>query len=293
MKYSPKQVQSAIDKVKKQLISKWKRKGGYENFGQKELRKFEDKFEDMSDYSNDMKLIRKSVMAFADWASEYDGTNESITEAKTGKEIARKLNLKYHFPKSITDKVKKLKIVTAADLKRILPNSELKDGDIKMILHEPGKNESVNESKFSKSQIEHLRKGYESIQKINPSSPTYKKLTDMLDGLSTDKLKQLSTAKIKWVSMLARNRVQRGKHESVNEATVEPKIIRDLRWIVTKKQNKKVTDPISKKKMTVDLMSASAVVQVYDAISKPNKEKFVAKPLPQMVGIAYKLVKIK
>jgi hypothetical protein len=75
----------------------------------------------------------------------------------------------------------------------------------------------MNEGKFSKSQIDVLRNGYETINTINPSSPTYKKLTDMLDGLPSDKLKQLAGEKIKWVSMLASNRVNRRKTESVNE----------------------------------------------------------------------------
>lgn len=83
-------------------------------------------------------------------------------------------------------------------------------------------NESlINElDKFSSKQIDVLRKGYGDINKINPSSPTYKKLTTLLDNLSLDKLKQLSNADIKWVSMLARNRVNQWKkrHESVNEA---------------------------------------------------------------------------
>jgi hypothetical protein len=79
--------------------------------------------------------------------------------------------------------------------------------------------ESVNESdSFTKQQIDTLKTGYGSIEKINPSSPTYKKLTDMLDSLSIDKLKQLSKANIKFVSMLAANRVKRlEKNESVNE----------------------------------------------------------------------------
>ena len=33
-----------IKRVQKQLSNKWKKKGGWENFGQKELRKMKDKF---------------------------------------------------------------------------------------------------------------------------------------------------------------------------------------------------------------------------------------------------------
>lgn len=72
-KFTPEQIQKVVNKVKKSLINKWKRKGGYENFGQVELRRLEDKFEDFSDYSNRMFKIRKIIMAFDDWASEYTG----------------------------------------------------------------------------------------------------------------------------------------------------------------------------------------------------------------------------
>jgi len=74
--------------------------------------------------------------------------------------------------------------------------------------------ESIN---FSKEQLDTLRDNYSTLNRIDPSSPTYKKLTDMLDSLKLPALKQLSNANIKFVSMLARNRVQRSKNESINE----------------------------------------------------------------------------
>ena len=79
--------------------------------------------------------------------------------------------------------------------------------------------------------------------------------------------------------------------ESVNEVS-EPDVITQLRDIVSKKQNKKIKDPKSGKKMTVDLYSASAVTQVYDALKQQsNKDKFVSQGLLGMVNLAFKLLK--
>ena len=72
----------------------------------------------------------------------------------------------------------------------------------------------LNEAKFSKQQIDIMRKSYSTLSGINPSSPTYKKFIKFLDKLPKDQLKQLANAKIKFVSILAKNRL---KGESVNE----------------------------------------------------------------------------
>ena len=79
-------------------------------------------------------------------------------------------------------------------------------------------------------------------------------------------------------------------HESINEAN-EPDIISQLRDIVSKKQNQKLKDPKSGKTMRVDLYSASAVTQVYDALKQQsNKDKFVSMGLVGMVNMAFKLI---
>ena len=67
--------------------------------------------------------------------------------------------------------------------------------------------ESIDEAVFSKSQLDKLRAEYSKIKTVDPSQPTYGKLTAFLDKLDDAKLKQLSTAKIKFVSGLAHNRV--------------------------------------------------------------------------------------
>ena len=79
----------------------------------------------------------------------------------------------------------------------------------------------------------------------------------------------------------------------VNEVS-EPEVISQLRDIVNKKQNKKIKDPKSGKMMRVDMMSASAVIAVYDALRKPNvKANFASQPLPKMVNVAFKVAKVR
>ena len=70
-------------------------------------------------------------------------------------------------------------------------------------------------NKFTKQQIEIMRKAYGTLKTMNPTSPTYKKFIKFLEKLPKDQLKQLAAANIKFVSMLAKNRI---KGESVNEA---------------------------------------------------------------------------
>ena len=73
---------------------------------------------------------------------------------------------------------------------------------------------NINEAKFSNDQIYIMRKAYGTLKAMNPSSPTYKKFIKFLDKLPKDQLKQLANAKIKFVSILAKNRL---RGESVNE----------------------------------------------------------------------------
>jgi hypothetical protein len=57
--------------------------------------------------------------------------------------------------------------------------------------------------------ISELRAEYGKLERVDPSSPIYENLLMALDMLDTAKLQMLADAQIKWVSMLARNRVQR------------------------------------------------------------------------------------
>lgn len=54
-----------------------------------------------------------------------------------------------------------------------------------------------------------LRETYGKIDKMDPSSPIYNELIEYLDRQETVLLKILAGAQIKWLSMLAHNRVLR------------------------------------------------------------------------------------
>ena len=58
-------------------------------------------------------------------------------------------------------------------------------------------------------QIAELRTAYGALERVDTSSPVYENLLKALDLLDTPKLQMLADAQIKWVSMLARNRVTR------------------------------------------------------------------------------------
>ena len=71
----------------------------------------------------------------------------------------------------------------------------------------------------------------------------------------------------------------------------EPDIISIARRIVKNQQFEKVKDPVSGKRMALDMFSASAIVKVYEKLSDKNKAHMVKQPLPKMVDIVFKLIK--
>jgi hypothetical protein len=78
---------SAIKKVKSGLINKWKRGGGYENFGDKEYRALCDKFKYNPYGTSDERTIAKLLDNFAEWAMNYDGNEmeeSNINELGSG-----------------------------------------------------------------------------------------------------------------------------------------------------------------------------------------------------------------
>lgn len=75
------------------------------------------------------------------------------------------------------------------------------------------------------------------------------------------------------------------------EDSEEPEIIQVARRIVKNQQFEKIKDPVSGKRMALDMFSASAIAKVYDALSDSNKEKMIKQPLPKMVDIVFKLMK--
>ena len=75
------------------------------------------------------------------------------------------------------------------------------------------------------------------------------------------------------------------------EESNEPEIIQIARRIVKNQQFEKVKDPVSGKRMALDMFSASAIAKVYDALSDSNKEKMVKQKLPKMIDIVFKLMR--
>lgn len=66
-------INKAITKEQNKLIKIAKSKGLYENFGQKEVRKLEDKFIDTSDYTDEMNKKRRLIELFNEWCMNYNG----------------------------------------------------------------------------------------------------------------------------------------------------------------------------------------------------------------------------
>lgn len=67
---------------------------------------------------------------------------------------------------------------------------------------------------FSKKQLDMLKMAYAKVNKVDPSSPVYKKLIKKLDDMDKDMLKQVADADIKFVSLLAKNRLRNLKEDT-------------------------------------------------------------------------------
>lgn len=70
---SIKQLSNAISKTKKALITKASKNGLYENFGQKEVGKLEEKYIDICLYSQDENAKRHMINNFNNWCMDYQG----------------------------------------------------------------------------------------------------------------------------------------------------------------------------------------------------------------------------
>jgi hypothetical protein len=71
--------------------------------------------------------------------------------------------------------------------------------------------EDASRGLMSDSQLGQLRTAYAGIKTVDPSQPSYGKLTALLDGSGPERIKQLAGANIKFVSSLARNRLPKGQ----------------------------------------------------------------------------------
>jgi len=66
-------IDKALTREQNKLIQTAKKKGIYENFGQKEVRKLEEKFINISDYSEEMNKNRRLIQMFEEWCMNYCG----------------------------------------------------------------------------------------------------------------------------------------------------------------------------------------------------------------------------
>ena len=75
----PSQVSKAISRMKKVLMKKWQKRGGYENFGQRELDVMKDKLNYNPYGTPDERKIAKMLDGLDNWAMNYDGNmRESV-----------------------------------------------------------------------------------------------------------------------------------------------------------------------------------------------------------------------
>lgn len=72
-------------------------------------------------------------------------------------------------------------------------------------------NASNQNTVFTTSHLDTLRAEFATIERIDPSAPAFAKLTALLDSLDKKQLQQFADACIKFVSLLAANRLRRGE----------------------------------------------------------------------------------
>ena len=181
-------------------------------------------------------------------------------------------------------------------------NAEIKSIDSK--LKSLNKNESVvNEGKFKKDDLVYNKRTKTvGIVRLGDDKSGEVK-TDADGNVDVDELEKYNPIKNKHqnnakVAPSTEKEVsKRGlfnpfKNESVVTEAKEDDVIIQLRKIVKDKQNALVVDTKSKKKVRVDMQSASLMVQVYDALKQQsNKDKFVKSGIVAMGHMAYKLMK--
>ena len=186
--FKPNQVRSAISKVKKELMRKWKQKGGYENFGQKELSQMKDKFDYNPYGTSDERNISKMLDGFDNWAMNYDGNmREGKKRFKRQDGIGKaKYTISYH------DGKKKHKDGSDFfDIKIFKNKKDLSDFVGTLVkqgykLTNESVNESINEAKFgykdsTASYINKHKDEYKTAEKMNKGNE--KKFYDDLQKL--------------------------------------------------------------------------------------------------------------
>ena len=158
--------------------------------------------------------------------------------------------------------------------------------DMKNLL---GVDYNYNTKKFSKSSkpalMVHLLKN--TLVDKKEYIDIYKKLTDKITQLSKYVQNSTNRGNVGRSSGMAHTYAMR---DMQNEGK-EPEIIAQLRDVV-KNGYKTLKDPKTGKNMKVDSYSASAITQVYDAITNPStKDKFVKSGLLGMQSVSFKAIR--
>jgi len=89
--------------------------------------------------------------------------------------------------------------------------------------------ESTELTEFSDAQLQQLKKAYADLEKINVTSPTYKKLKAMIARMDKGALEKVARAKIRFVSQIAARelaakgvKLKAGEYmESVQEGVID------------------------------------------------------------------------
>jgi len=63
----------AIERKRNKLIRKYEKTGLYENFGQDEVRDLEDRYIDLSSYTDEMNKARTLIQNFNGWCMTFNG----------------------------------------------------------------------------------------------------------------------------------------------------------------------------------------------------------------------------
>ena len=158
--------------------------------------------------------------------------------------------------------------------------SDIEANYINKMSYDDSYSESVNEAKVD-SILKRIKSAYDKsknkkldIKKLKDQLKTYKKLG------ASDKKDQIKAGELFIKSI----------DELLNEVK-EHDVITQLRKIVKDNQNALVVDTKSKKKVRVDMQSASLMVQVYDAIKQQSsKDKFVNSGIVQMGKFSWKIL---
>jgi len=179
------------------------------------------------------------------------------------------------------------------EIAKELPDEEFKDRygsrwkEVKLATAtKQAKSESVEEEKlekmdeaagFSAGMISKLKKSYDGLKTINPTSPTAKKLFGVLDKMNKEQLIQIVKADINFLSLLAANRLIKDHNMSGAEINKVKKEEVDL-----DERSRQLKDP--KKEMMISYKGSVMVINKKDWPKYEKKGAVQAEQLAKIKG---------